>query len=103
MFITGMYEDDIVFEDGMWKIQRADIDHLIYAPYDTGWTHVPDNDGAGPSPSFGAAAGEPFDAFNTGDINPAFPRVPHMWFHYRNPVSGRDPPYLMPKYILPPP
>jgi hypothetical protein len=103
MFITGMYEDDIVFEDGAWKIQRADIDHLIYAPYETGWTRVPDNDGAGTSPSFGAAAGEPFDAFNTGDINPAFPRVPHMWFHYRNPVSGRNPPYLMPKYVLPAP
>ncbi len=103
MFITGMYENDIVFEAGRWKIQRADIDHLIYAPYDTGWTQIADNDGSGTSPSFGAAAGEPFDAFNTGDIDPAFPRVPHMWFHYRNPVSGRNPPYLMPKYILPNP
>jgi len=103
MFISGMYEDDIVFEDGVWKIKRADIDHLIYAPYDTGWTQIADDDGSGTSPSFGAAAGEPFDAFNTGDINPAFPRVPHMWFHYRNPVSGRNPPYLMPKYILPEP
>ncbi len=32
-----------------------------------------------------------------------FPEVPHMWFHYTNPVSGRVPPYLMPKYILPEP
>ena len=40
---------------------------------------------------------------NTGDIDSAFPRVPHMWFHYVNPVSGRVPQYLMPKYVLPEP
>ncbi len=55
------------------------------------------------APSLGAVAGEKFDAMNTGDINGAYPRLPHMWFHYRNPVSGRNPPYLMPKYMLPEP
>ncbi len=30
MFVSGMYEDDLVFEDGVWKMKRADIDHLIY-------------------------------------------------------------------------
>ena len=49
----------------------------------------------------GAVAGEAFDAMNTGDLHPAFPRVPRMWFHYVNPVSGRVPQYLMPKYVLP--
>lgn len=103
MFISGMYEDDLVFEDGVWKMKRADIDHLINMPYKTGWTGIKERDGTKGTPSMGAVAGEKFDAWDTGDINPAYPRVPHMWFHYRNPVSGRNPPYLMPKYILPEP
>jgi hypothetical protein len=103
MIVTGMYEDDLLFEDGAWKYKRADIDHLIYAPYATGWTKVPEDAGARSAPPLGAVANEPFDAMNTGDINPAFPKVPHMWFHYRNPVSGRVPPLLMPKYVLPDP
>lgn len=103
MMVTGIYEDDVVFEDGAWKIQRADIDHLIYAPYDTGWTRIAQDAGRRVTPSLASVAGELFDAYNTGDIYPAFPKVPHMWFHYRNPVSGRTPPYLMPKYVLPEP
>lgn len=103
MFITGMYEDDIVFEKGQWKIKRADIDHLIYAPYKTGWTQIAEDSGGRMAPPMGAVAGATFDAYNTGDLHPSFPRVPHMWFHYKNPVSGRTPPYLMPKYILPKP
>ncbi len=103
MIVTGMYEDDLVFEDGAWRIKRADIDHLIYAPYPTGWTKVADDAGSRSAPPLGAVANEPFDAMNTGDVNPAFPRVPHMWFHYVNPVSGRVPQYLMPKYVLPEP
>jgi hypothetical protein len=103
MFVSGMYEDDVVFEDGRWRIKRADIDHLIYMPYKTGWTGVKEGVGARTTPSMGAVAGEKFDAWDTGDINPAYPRLPHMWFHYVNPVSGRAPKYLMPKYILPEP
>ena len=103
MIVTGMYEDDLVFEDGAWRIKRADIDHLLYAPYATGWTKVADDAGARSAPPLGAVANEPFDAMNTGDIDSAFPRVPHMWFHYVNPVSGRVPQYLMPKYVLPEP
>jgi hypothetical protein len=101
MFVTGMYEDDIVFEGGMWKVERADLDHLIYAPYDKGWTHLPEGWGKRMTPPL--KAGVKFDAPGAGDHDPAFPRVPHMWFHYRNPVSGRNPPYLMPKYVLPEP
>jgi hypothetical protein len=73
MIVTGMYEDDMVFEDGAWKIKRADIDHLIYAPYATGWTKVADSAGARSAPPLGAVANEPFDAMNTGDINPGVP------------------------------
>lgn len=103
MFITGMYEDDLVFEDGAWRFKRVDIDHLLYAPYKTGWTGIPEGYGKAMTPSLGSMAGVAFDAPGAGDTYPAFPRVPHMWFHYRNPVSGRSPSYLMPKYPLPEP
>jgi len=103
MFVSGMYEDDIVFEDGVWKIRRADIDHLIYMPYKTGWTGIKEGAGTRAAPPMGAVAGEKYDAWDTGDIGAAYPKLPHMWFHYVNPVSGRTPRYLMPKYVLPEP
>ncbi|WP_404712997.1 nuclear transport factor 2 family protein [Sphingomonas sp. MMS24-J13] len=104
MIITGMYEDDVVFENGRWRIQRADIDHLLYThSYKDGWTHIAEGEGAKRSPPLSSVAGVKFDAPGAGDTEPSFPKLPHMWFHYRNPVSGREPPYLMPKYPLPQP
>jgi ketosteroid isomerase-like protein len=104
MIVTGMYEDDVVFEDGLWRIKRADIDHLLYThSYQDGWTHIAEGEGAKRGPSLASVAGVKFDAPGAGDTEPSFPRLPHMWFHYRNPVSGREPPYLMPKYPLPQP
>ena len=104
MIVTGMYEDDVVFEDGLWRIKRADIDHLLYThSYRDGWTHIAEGEGAKRGPSLASVAGVKFDAPGAGDTEPSFPRLPHMWFHYRNPVSGREPPYLMPKYPLPQP
>ena len=32
-----------------------------------------------------------------------WPGILPMWFNYVNPVSGRVPRYLMPKYVLPEP
>ncbi len=56
-------------------MKRADIDHLINMPYKTGWTGIKERDGTRATPGMGAVAGERFDAMNTGDINPAYPRV----------------------------
>jgi hypothetical protein len=103
MIVTGMYEDDVDFENGRWRIKRADIDHLIYAQNKNGWTHVPEDFGKKLTLSLGGVAGVKFDAPGAGDTYPAFPKLAHMWFHYRNPVSGRKPPLLMPKYDLPEP
>jgi ketosteroid isomerase-like protein len=104
MIITGMYEDDVVFENGLWRIKRADIDHLLYThSYKDGWTHIGEGEGTRHTPTMSSVAGVKFDAPGAGDTDPSFPKLPHMWFHYRNPVSGREPPYLMPKYPLPQP
>ncbi len=103
LFVTGMYEDDLVFEDGRWRIKRADIDHLIYAPYKTGWVGIAEGAGRAMTPSLASVAGITFDAPGAGDTHPAYPKLGHMWFHYQNPVTRRNPPYLMPKYVLPEP
>ena len=104
MIMTGSYEDDIVFENGEWKFKRVDLDHLLYTlDYAHGWTRIPEGTGKLLDPPLGAIAGIKFDSPGMGDTYPPFPKVGHMWFHYRNPVSGRAPQYLMPKYELPEP
>ncbi len=104
MMMTGSYEDDIVIENGVWKNQRVDLDHLLYTlDYRHGWTRIPEGTGKLLDPALSAEAARQFDVPGKGDTYPPFPKVGHMWFHYRNPVSGREPPYLMPKYDLPEP
>jgi ketosteroid isomerase-like protein len=102
MLMTGMYEDDLVFEEGAWRFKRVDIDHLLYTlDYRHGWTRIPEGTGKLLDPAL--ATDVQFDAPGAGDTYPPFPKVGHMWFHYRNPASGRAPAYLMPKYALPEP
>jgi hypothetical protein len=102
MLMTGMYEDDLVLENGAWRFKRVDLDHLLYTlDYRHGWTRIPEGTGKLLDPAL--ATDVQFDAPGAGDTFPPFPNIGHMWFHYRNPVSGRAPPYLMPKYALPEP
>ncbi len=104
MLMTGSYEDDVAVEDGVWRFRRVDLDHLLYTlDYRHGWTRIPEGTGKLLDPPLGAIAGIKFDAPGLGDTYPPFPKVGHMWFHYRNPVSGREPEYLMPKRPLPEP
>jgi hypothetical protein len=80
------------------------VDHLLYTlDYRHGWTRIPEGTGKLLDPPLSAEAARQFDLPGKGDTYPPFPKVGHMWFHYPNPVSGRKPPYLMPKYDLPEP
>ena len=104
MLMTGSYEDDLVFENGAWKYKRVDLDHLVYTlDYEHGWTRIPEGTGKLLDPPLGSVSAADFDAPGLGDMYPPFPKVGHMWLHYKNPVSGRAPAYLMPKYPLPEP
>lgn len=96
MLMTGMYEDDLRVEDGVWRFKRVDIDHMLYTlDYAHGWTRIPEGTGKLMSPPLSDEVH--FDAPGAGDPYPLFPKVGNMWFHYKNPVSGREPPLLMPK------
>lgn len=89
----GVYENKAVRERGVWKISRMDLDYTWTAGYAGGWAKVeatPRRATPGPAFSF------PPDGPLRGVMYPPYPEVATMAFHYRNPVSGREPPELLP-------
>jgi hypothetical protein len=102
----GMYHDQAVLENGCWKLWNVAIDeHYFSSPdYGGGWSAAKDpppdarNLGAGAS-STGyppdiplTLLGERQRGFQGGTGAPVvWPSILPMWFHYRNPVSGRVP------------
>jgi hypothetical protein len=92
-WLTGIYENGTVHEDGVWKISAMDLDYVWTAPYRGGWAKVAGND----SRRFAPAAPPPVapDRPLRGVQFPPFPQVAEMAFHYRNPVSGRAPKLLL--------
>jgi ABC-type nitrate/sulfonate/bicarbonate transport system substrate-binding protein len=111
-YIVGIYENNVVRERGVWKISRMDLDYTWNAGYSTGWARVAAR--ATPpapavpatseqTPAAAAPAGRPPanpalipDAPLRGAPAAPYPDLATMAFHYRNPVSGRDPPELLP-------
>ena len=106
-FGGGMYHDQVVLEDGVWKFWSVVIDeHYFSSPtYEGGWSSAKDPAPAA-RPQAAAAAqpnsyppdipltklGERERGFRggTGDTI-VWPGILPMWFHYKNPVSGRVP------------
>lgn len=99
--MTGMYEDEVVLENGVWKLGVIEIDHILRTTnYQDGWAKVPDSAGRGSAPPAGALFAKlPPDRPLVGEPFATFPAVGRMWFHYRNPVSGRSPPLMTPKPV----
>ena len=113
-FYGGMYHDQAVLENGSWKLWSVAIDeHYFSSPdYKGGWSAAKepasdDNSGA----MMGSSAGYPPDipltelaerqkGFVGGTGDPiVWPSILPMWFHYRNPVSGRIPEYYWPDCV----
>ena len=63
-----------------------------------GWARVtpPARRAAGSAPPAAPAISVPPDGPLRGSVEPPYPEVGVMAFHYRNPVSGREPPELLP-------
>jgi hypothetical protein len=103
-YIIGIYENNIVRENGVWKISRMDLDYTWNASYSTGWarvaprrvpaTAVAPNAPAAPAPA--RANTPPPDGPLRGAPAAPYPDLATMAFHYKNPVSGREPPELLP-------
>ena len=92
-WISGIYENTAVDEDGTWKLSGMDLDYVWTAPSRGGWVRVTTPPTA---PQVAMAKEFPPDRPLRGSIAAPFPKVHAMPFHYRNPVSGRVPPVLLP-------
>jgi hypothetical protein len=92
-WISGIYENTSVDEQGTWKLSGMDLDYVWQAPSRGGWVRVKEPPTA---PQLTLTREFPPDRPLRGSIAPPFPKVHAMPFHYKNPVSGRVPPVLLP-------
>jgi hypothetical protein len=109
----GMYHDQVVLEDGVWKLWSVNIDEFFFqsASYDGGWSAAKDPEPATARPPAAQNAqndsyppdiplsklGERERGFRGGAGDTiAWPSILTMWFHYKNPVSGRVPEHYWP-------
>jgi ketosteroid isomerase-like protein len=90
-WIGGIYENQVVKEDDVWRIHGMDLDYVWLADYATGWTGVdPEANARFAVPPERIAEFAP-DAPLRGETFAPYPRIAPMGFHYANPVSGREP------------
>jgi len=118
-FQGAMYPNDkLVMQEGVWKFQHQSIDEFYSrsAGYKNGWAKVPEMDQTvqfapdrKPSIMDRLRIDFPPDAnildmglravgFAPNHEFVDFPDVKPMWFHYKNPVSGRVPPNYCPDH-----
>jgi len=105
-FGSGMYNDQAVLEDGIWRLWSVAIDEHYFqsAGYEGGWSGVEPTDPAILQRQGGATSSDYPPDIPLSDLGErevgfrggpgtvlAWPSILPMWFHYRNPVSGRVP------------
>ena len=90
-WISGIYENQVIKEDGIWRIHGMDLDYVWLGDYAAGWTEIDPEASArfGPPAATIAAFGP--DAPLRGETFAPYPRIAPMGFHFDNPVSGRAP------------
>jgi SnoaL-like protein len=77
----GVFENDYVKEDGVWKIQNLHLYTTMYTPYTDGWGKIA-------IPNAGPSADLPPDRPPSVDYE-AYPAAFVVPFHYENPVTGK--------------
>jgi len=92
-WISGIYENTSVIEEGTWKLSGMDLDYIWTAPSRGGWVRIKTPPTA---PQVAMTKEFPPDRPLRGSIAAPFPKVHTVGFHYKNPVSGRTPPVLLP-------
>ena len=78
----GVYEDEYVKENGVWKFKKMKFWSTYYTPYEEGWAkrNLANN---GPSKDY------PPDLPSSGDTSVLPNSIAFPPFHYKNPVSGK--------------
>jgi hypothetical protein len=95
-YIGGVYEDECILEDGVWKISGMDLDYVWINDYAGGWGRVNPVNNARYAPPAAFLKELPPDRGLRGVTFAPFPKIELLGFHYKNPVSGRVPPRLLP-------
>lgn len=90
-WIGGIYENQIIKEDGIWRIHGMDLDYVWLGDYATGWTGIDpaNNSRYGVSEDVIAEFGP--DSGLRGETFAPYPSIRSMGIHFDNPVSGRVP------------
>jgi hypothetical protein len=81
-WMGGVYENDFVKEDGVWKIERDQVFNTYFIPYTVGWKDVQ------PRPPPGITASNPPDLPPTLPFE-MYPSAFLPPFHYVHPVTGQ--------------
>ena len=113
-FSSGMYNDQVVLEDGVWRFWSVAIDepYIMSRNYHDGWNGMKEPDPRWLLPTVVSGTedyppdirltdlGERQVGFRGGPGQTrAWPQILPMWFHYRNPVSGRTPENFWPDCV----
>jgi hypothetical protein len=113
-FDPGMYPNDqLVLENGLWKLWSLEIDEPYFttAGWKGGWSGVKPQAARPPARPSQLLTKYPPDILmtelgrraehfrgGTGEVI-EWPGILPMWFNYRNPVSGREPPLYWPDCV----
>jgi hypothetical protein len=95
-WISGIYENQVIHEEGIWKIQGMDLDYVWLANYKGGWSGIVAGSSKIYAPTPEVIAKFPPDAPLRGVVFPPFPDIAPMGFHFPNPVSGHRPQTFLP-------
>lgn len=90
-WISGIYENQAVLEDGIWRIHGMDLDYVWLADYPGGWAAIVPGSSERYRPKPEAVAKYPPDGPLRGVTFAPYPTIAPMGFHFNNPVSGRVP------------
>lgn len=95
--VTGVYENQVILEDGVWRIDGMDLEYLTVTSWADGWVRTPDDAARifAPTPEAIAAFSPAPDACLRGQTYAPYPRAAALGFHFLNPVSGRAPALLL--------
>ncbi len=95
-YIDGIYENQVVREDGVWKVAGMDLDYVFSANYVGGWAKIEPGAAKRFAPKPEDAARMAPDGPLRGAVFAPYPEIGPTAFHFVNPVSGRQPPMLLP-------
>lgn len=95
-WISGIYENQVILENGVWKIQGMDLDYVWLASYPKGWGGIEPGSSRVFAPKPEVVAKFPPDGPLRGAVFPPYPDIAPMGFHFPNPASGRRPQVFLP-------